>query len=108
LKNHVAWPHYGPGNKGSKEIRYVAFFAFALDERARRHTTSERVYHSHTFRTNECYQYENPVGEEKMAFTMGGSVASLRLASQFVNAEAADASLRAAVSLVDMESSFND
>jgi hypothetical protein len=40
--NHATWPHYGPGNKGS-ELRYVLFFAFAVDLRATRHTTSEEV-----------------------------------------------------------------
>jgi hypothetical protein len=40
--NHSAWPHHGPGNK-SDQVRYVLFFAFALDERAMRHTTSEEV-----------------------------------------------------------------
>jgi hypothetical protein len=76
--NHVAWPHYGPGNMNSKANRYGAFFAFALDDMASRHTTSERVYHGHTFRSPECYQYETPVGDEKIAFALNTSVAAVR------------------------------
>jgi hypothetical protein len=76
--NHVAWPHFGPGNMLTKAIRYGVFFAFALDDIAGRHTTSERVYHEHTFRSPECYQYETPVGAEKVAFTLNTSLASAR------------------------------
>ncbi len=74
----MAWPHFGPGNMLTNAIRYGVFFAFALDDIAGRHTTSERVYHGHTFRSRECYQYETPVGVEKIAFALNTSVAAVR------------------------------
>ena len=48
---HGAWPHKGAGNLLSKKApRYAAFFSFALDEVAERHTTDEVVYYESEIR----------------------------------------------------------
>ena len=74
----ACWPHYGPGNKDRTKFRHGVFFAYALDARALNHTTSEHVYHPHTFRQEHCQVYKDPpVGVEKLAFENGMTLADL-------------------------------
>jgi hypothetical protein len=81
-KVHGAWPHGGPGNSSPKEGRYGLLFVYGNDERSQRHTTGERVFQGAAMLNNDCYDYENPVGEEKLAFSAGLTVAELRTVSR--------------------------